>query len=86
MGEVDTAGISLLPLGKIPTVSVVADSVGSTPDLPLAFDMAVAFPIVREGRPALASVEFISAERTTESYQKMQTLARDRDEPDGGPK
>ncbi len=39
-----------------------------------------------EPGPALASVEFISAEHTTESYQKMQTLARDRDEPDGGPK
>ena len=28
-----------------------------------------------EPGPALASVEFILAERTTESYQKMQTLA-----------
>ena len=51
MEELDTAGISLLPFGKFPTMLVVSDSVGFTSDSPLTYDMTAAFPVAREGRP-----------------------------------
>ena len=50
MEELDDSGISLLPSRKFPTMRVVLDSVGFISDLPLTFDMTVAFPVARLGR------------------------------------
>jgi len=51
METVDVAGVSRLPRGEFPTVRVVSDSVGVTSDLPLTFDITVAFPLSGQGRP-----------------------------------
>ena len=47
----DVSGISQLPRGSFPAVRVVSDSVGVTSDSPLSFDVTVAFPLSRQGRP-----------------------------------
>lgn len=51
MGEADVAGVSRLPWEKFPTVPVVFDSVRVLSDLPLTFDMTLAFPLTGQGRP-----------------------------------
>jgi len=51
MDETDIAGVSRLPRERFPTVHVVLDSVGVTSDLPLTFDITVAFPLTGQGRP-----------------------------------
>ena len=51
MEAMDVAGVSRLPRERFPTVRVVYDSVRATPDSPLTFDVAVAFPLSGQGRP-----------------------------------
>ena len=66
MDETDIAGVSRLPRERFPTVHVVLDSVGVTSDLPLTFDITVAFPLSGQGRPPQKNV--FGAQYTAQLY------------------